>query len=185
MSRLFIAVEVSDAVKTLLASQQSDLKAKIGGDLVRWSDPSRAHLTLVFLGDIPASRLGVVRQGLDFACRRIAPLELQTATLGAFPSARRPSVLWTGVAGDTAALRALHGALVEQLDRLYKDERAFKPHLTLGRVKRFVQQAEVTEALLNAPDYAPEVWRVERVGLYSSTLKSSGAVHDLLHETAL
>lgn len=169
----------------LLAQQQSDLKEKLPDDLVRWVDPATTHLTLVFLGAVSAANLGVVRQGLDFACRRAEPLELRTATLGAFPSRQRPSVLWTGVAGETEALRTLHTGLVRQLEGLYKDERVFEPHLTLGRVKKFGRQTEVTAALADAPDYAPVAWRVETVGLYSSTLKPSGAVHELVHESAL
>ena len=185
MSRLFIATSVPEAVKTLLARQQDDLKEKLPRDLVRWTDPATTHLTLVFLGEVPTPNLGVVRQGLDFACRRAEPVELHTAALGAFPSRDRPSVLWTGVGGETEALRTLHGGIVRQLEGLYKDERVFKPHLTLGRVKRFGRQAEVTAALMDAPDYPPVAWRVGSVGLYSSTLKPSGAVHALLHEAAL
>ncbi len=185
MSRLFIALSVPDAVKTLLGKQQRDLKEKLPGDLLGWSDPATAHLTLVFLGEVRSQDLGVVRQGLDFACRRVFPFELHTAAPGAFPSSQRPSVLWTGVAGETEALQGLHTALVRQLEGLYKDERVFKPHLTLGRVKRFGRHTELTEALLSAPDYPPVAWRVERVGLYSSTLKPADAAHELLHETEL
>ena len=184
--RLFIALPLPKAVVDLLESQQQALKTALPNTQIRWSDPAQLHLTLVFLGEVAARDLPLVTQGLEFACRRIHPFRLETSQVGAFPSLRRPSVLWTGMTGDVEVLEDLHARLVGQLEGLYKpDRRTFKPHLTLGRVRQFGHDELILGAVTNLPEQDPVRWQVEEVRVYSSNLKPAGAVHEVQHTVTL
>ena len=179
--RLFIALPLPDTVIALLQSQQQALKNALPNTRIRWSDPAQLHLTLVFLGEVEARDLPLVTQGLEFACRRVQPFGLETTEVGAFPSLRRASVLWTGVTGQVEVLETLHSRLVGQLEGLYRpDKRTFKPHLTLGRVRQFGHD-ELIGDVMTALEQKAVSWQVEEVWVVSSNLKPTGAVHEVQH----
>ena len=98
------------------------------------------------------------------------PLTLRLAGGGRFGSARRPQVLWAGVAGDVAALGAVAARLrrVARSLRLPAEDRPFRPHLTLGRW-RPGRPADGTLAD-RLDDYAGPEWPVGEVALMRSTL---------------
>ena len=184
--RLFIALPLPEAVVNLLKDQQEILKTALPNTRMRWSDPAQLHLTLVFLGEVAARDLPLVTQGVTFACRRVSPFGLETSGVGAFPSLRRPSVLWTGVTGEVEILETLHTRLVGQLEGLYRpDKRTFKPHLTLGRVRQFGHDELILKAVTNLPQQDPVSWQVEEVKVYSSSLKPAGVVHEVQHTVFL
>jgi RNA 2',3'-cyclic 3'-phosphodiesterase len=94
----------------------------------RRSRPERTHLTLHFLGDVPAARLPELRQALAEAWQ---PCELLLD---------RPQVWGGGIAVLEAAavppeLARLHAVLGERLSALGLpvEERRFRPHVTLAR----------------------------------------------------
>ena len=179
--RLFIALPLPPAVTALLEQQQRSLARMLPGVPLGWTTAEQQHLTLVFLGERPETELSALEQALAFACRRSAPFQLETAQPGAFPSLRRPSVLWTGVGGNVPALRQLHGVLLAQLEGLHApDRRSFAPHLTLGRLKKPGHASEVASAFAALERSEPVAWTVDEVRLYSSRLLPSGARYTTL-----
>lgn len=101
---------------------------------VRWVDPEHIHLTLKFLGEVRPERLDPIRALVERVSGASAPLALDVGGFGAFPTLRRPRVLWMGVEA-TPELRCLKQDLEWALaDEGFEAEtRAFHPHLTLGR----------------------------------------------------
>ena len=101
----------------------------------RWTPPARDHLTLLFLGAVPADRVQETVAAAGPAVAATPPLTLQLAGAGRFGSRRRPQVFWAGVTGDGDALGALAGRLaaVARGLRLPVEDRPFRAHLTLGR----------------------------------------------------
>ncbi len=104
--RLFVALELSPDVRAVLATAQSMLAAQHLA--VRWVDPDATHLTLKFLGSVPAAKVDEVVAAMTRATTDHAPFMLCTTTLGAFPGMQQPRVVWLGVDGELAALGALH-----------------------------------------------------------------------------
>ena len=134
--RLFVAAELPEAIRANLAAAQHALR-RLPLE-VRWVRPEGIHLTLVFLGEVLAARLpGIVAAlgALDGAPAR--PIGLEARGLGAFPASGRPRVIWAGLAGEREALLRLQGAVAGAMRRLgfVIEERAWSPHLTLGRVQ--------------------------------------------------
>lgn len=101
---------------------------------VRWVEPDNLHITLKFLGEVRQDRVPSVEERVATVAHSTAPLTLALAGFGAFPTVRRPRVVWLGVEA-TPELRCLKQDLEWALsDCGFETEtRAFHPHLTLGR----------------------------------------------------
>src|SRR3954467_352765 len=104
--RLFVAVDLGEAVRRALDQLQRELKP-LARD-ARWAAPENAHLTLAFLGSMEEALVPQLSGALGAVAAEAAPLQLHLQGGGAFGSSKRPRVLWVGVEGDVAPLQALH-----------------------------------------------------------------------------
>ncbi len=138
------------------------------------------HLTLAFLGAIDADQVEAAGGAVRSVADGRAPWGLRWAAPGVFPSASRPRVLWLGVDGGEA-LVAAHRALAEALATagLPVEDRAFRPHLTLARVRRGdisrERYREIMAHLETLPEVGPST--VVSLVLYESRLGGGPAVH--------
>lgn len=173
--RTFIAFDLPDDVKRIVATLQDPLRSVRGVKLTR---PEQCHLTLKFLGEIDASACADCCAALRKV--RQSPLRLSLTGLGAFPDAQHPRVLWLGVS-DTAALADLAGA-VDRATAAVALDRPFAPHITLARLVR--GGARLDAGLLTSP-VPPCTFAVTEFLLYSSVLASSGSKYDVLGRFAL
>jgi 2'-5' RNA ligase len=188
--RLFVALEPPDAVRRRIAAAAVALRRAAGraADDVRWVAPENVHLTLQFLGAVPETRLADVRAAVA-AAAAAAPgaISLEVRGAGAFPSARRPRVVWLGLGGDLAALEALVRDLGARLAPLGfpPEERAFTAHLTLGRAREGRAGPGLGGALAHAAEAEPFAWRAGDVALVESHLSPRGARYEPLTRSIL
>lgn len=176
--RLFIAIDLPDEVKALLRELQTTLGRAT--QAVRWSDPNGTHLTLKFLGNTPASAVDQIVSGMQQATGDVQAFQLQTAGLGVFPNPKRPRVVWLGVEGDITRLNQLHTQIEQHVAPLGfpTEQRAFSPHLTLGRSHkdpRPAEQAQIGQAVTGAAAPRRVEFAVREVVLMRSELRPSGA----------
>lgn len=139
--RLFIAVNFSDEVKTQLLSVQSVLRRQsVSGNFSR---PENLHLTLVFLGEIPAGRVAGIQAVMDFV--RSTALDIKLEGVGKFRGGDGDT-WWVGIRNGPG-LSGLHRQLAEGLQGagFAVESRPFKPHLTLGREIILKPDADVSE----------------------------------------
>jgi len=132
--------------------------------------PERWHLTLLFLGDVPADRVPALIDAAGPAIAATPAMTLRLAGGGRFGSQRRPQVAWAGLEGDVGPLvdLARRLAAVASSLRLAVEERPFRPHLTLGRWRPGrPADAALTDRLA---DYAGPEWPVREVLLLESHL---------------
>lgn len=103
---------------------------------VRWAREEQMHLTLKFLGDVGDAEVSKVTAALSAATARCAGFTLKTLAAGCFPPRGRTRVLWVGVADEGGALAMCQRAIEDALaaEGFPRENRAFSPHLTLGRV---------------------------------------------------
>jgi len=143
--RSFVAVDLGAAVKSRLSEVQRQLKATVPSGSVRWVQPDSVHLTLKFLGDVPAERVDEIAAALRQTCEPLLPLSFAVGGAGCFPDLRRPNVVWIGVDDPTRHLLALQQAVEKALNPLGfpPESRPFKPHLTLGRTQRSAPGADL------------------------------------------
>ncbi len=136
--RLFIAAEVPDAVRSEAAGLRARWEQRLPG--ARWTKPEGIHLTLKFLGGTEEARLPAVIGVLTACASQQSGFDLKTGGPGLFGDARRPRVLWIALDGDTSAAGAFAGRIEDAMQGLgfAREDRPFRPHLTLARfdVKR-------------------------------------------------
>jgi RNA 2',3'-cyclic 3'-phosphodiesterase len=185
--RLFIALPLPNDVKQVLQSQQDSLKLHLQehDKDIRWTTSEQWHLTLAFLGATNRERLPQIQSAMERSAKPIQAFRLETTSLGAFPSSRRPSVLWLGVGGNVANLQTLQFRLSEALSGMLEpDDKPFKPHLTLARLKQFGLGAKVSEAFGSLPKVDTATWLVDELCLYQSILKPSGTEYSVIHRVS-
>ena len=132
--RIFVAVFPPPEVRRALVGAARELP--VAGE-VRWARPENVHLTLKFLGDVPEDALGRVADTLEPVSLRHEPFEAELSGFGAFPSARRARILWAGIGEGSEPLRDLARDVEASLEPLgfEREDRAYVPHLTLGRAR--------------------------------------------------
>lgn len=136
MIRCFVGVRPTGAAVEALRALGDRLQA-VGGGAVRWHPCEKWHVTLCFLGEQPADLLTVFDAAVAQACLSTAPIRLEAGGLNLWPSPRRARVVSLKIAGAVAALAGLQKDLSERLrPYLPKADYPFRPHLTLGYVRR-------------------------------------------------
>ena len=186
--RAFVAVTIPPRLIEALKRVQDQLRATVRGELVRWTKPEQLHLTLKFLGNVPANRLEELKAALSRACEGHPPFQLALEHLGCFPNVRNPRVIWVGIGGDRQALPRLHRSIDEATHGFgdHSEERAFQPHLTIGRVKAEPRRAmQVGAAIEQTPLGSLGEWKVDEVELMQSELLPEGAHYSKLAALAL
>jgi 2'-5' RNA ligase len=187
--RLFVALEPPDPVRRRLAAAAAELRRAAGraeAD-VRWVAPGNLHLTLQFLGAVPEERVDAIEAALTGAAALARPLSLEVTGAGGFPSARRPRVVWLGLAGDVPTL----AALVEELGRRLAplgfppETRPFSPHLTLGRARDPRGAPGLGGALAARAGADGFPWRATEVALFESHLSPRGPRYEVIQRAAL
>lgn len=185
MIRAFIAVDVPFLVKRELEKFSRELKKT--GALVTWVKPERMHLTLKFLGDVSPGIIEPIGQALQQAAAGFHPVHLQPAGCGAFPSIKQMRVVWVGLRGDVERLQTLQKRVETALTTLgfAAEERPFKAHLTLGRVKGRKHLNSLQEALLAHRAFAAGGFEVTELTLYKSDLRPTGPIYEPLFRVPL
>jgi 2'-5' RNA ligase len=152
---------------------------------VRWVRDAGLHLTLKFLGEVAEDRVPAVEEAFVGACAGTPRLTLSVREFGAFPSTRRPKILWAGFGADPA-LELLAHRIEQQFESLGfpVEGRPFRPHVTLGRIKEGTwlpvgAAAELEEARPAATSLA------DRAVLFESRLGPGGALHRAVREVPL
>lgn len=147
--RLFYAVALPEALRHSLTQTQEVWRQRVGERGARWTDPENFHVTLKFLGDVPETRLPVLREAGQQAAAQVGPFTLSVGAVGVFPDARRPQVLWAGLGAGVPHLARLAECLDSGLEPqgIAREKRAFHPHITLARVKTRDGEKAVAQAM--------------------------------------
>jgi 2'-5' RNA ligase len=165
--RLFVALELPLLTRERLAALDPEIRG------VRWMSAEQMHLTMSFLGEVPAEE----RVHDALAKARVGSFFLPLTGVGVF-GGERPTVVWAGVGKGHPHLFALHKRIQDEVLRagLEPDLRPFHPHVTLGRarnvsrhdLKAFLRKFEQTEF---------DLVHVTGFTLFSSVLACGGASH--------
>jgi RNA 2',3'-cyclic 3'-phosphodiesterase len=179
--RIFIAIDLPDAIRIRLGEVQKELGAEV--DSARWVSAESLHLTLKFIGEIPEKRTEDIDQSLTALTWKAFPVAVRG--LGFFPGARSPKVLWAGL--EVTAMAGLAEEIDARLERVgfERENRAFRAHVTLARAKGSRLGSGLVSAASQFEDRDFGSFTVEQYFLYQSTLKPSGPVYTKLKGYAL
>ena len=168
--RLFIAAQPHGA-EDALAETIALLRDGVRG---RFVAPDSLHVTLAFLGDVPAARVEDAAGALSCACARMpGPFDVRLGGLGSFGKRSR-ATLWQGVDDDNGELAELAAAVRGKLDArgFDFDRKRFRAHITLMR------NADLSHGALPAP--FPADARIEDAVLFRSDLSGPHPVYEPL-----
>jgi len=186
MLRLFIALPLTHTVEQKLKQISSELR-KYGGK-VKWVDPKNIHVTLRFLGDTDEELVENIRGELDRIASRYDIIETAIDRLGGFPNLTKPRVIWAGLSGEQEieALTKLSSEVEISVRGIgfEPDNKRFRPHLTLSRVKALIGAGSLL-AHLKDYQFEPVPLRLDRLVLFKSTLTPQGPIYERLHEVRL
>jgi len=177
MQRLFLAVPLPDEVREAIRGFQERLVHKVRN--VKWVNPNSMHITLKFLGDTPEHLIPNIKDAVRLAAAVVAPVELEVAGLGAFPSPATPRVLWVGLVGDTIGIAGLSARLNEELQTLgfEPEKRPFSAHVTLGRGRTGTRVQSITGLVQDFGNAQLATFVAGSLSLYQSELTPRGPTY--------
>ena len=179
--RAFFAIELDEPARLAAAQVAADLRARPGGDGVRWVRPENLHVTLRFLGEIAPERVATLAAHVRAESAALAPFTLRLGALASFPPGRRPRVVVLELAPDEP-LAALASAVERGVVAAgcAPEPRAFRAHLTLGRVRE-----RGTPPSLAGLAVPPALFDVTESVLFESELHPSGSRYTPLERVPL
>jgi 2'-5' RNA ligase len=184
--RAFVGIDVGDDIRRAAGTLQRQLAAS--GAAVNWTVPANYHITLQFLGDVDDRELADVCRAVAAVTRGEPPFRMRVTGLGAFPTPRRPKVIWAGMSDGSQDVRRLFAALEEPLAELgvyRKEDRPYTPHLTLGRARDEAAGQALAPLLTQHQDWPGGYAEVEEVLVYSSELRRDGPEYSVIGRTKL
>ena len=177
--RVFVAVDVGDEVRREVTRVVTTLTGKLEAvkkpPKVVWVRPNALHVTIRFLGELEPPDVDRI-QDLLAPPIPIAPFRLEWRGIGTFPSNRHPRALWLGVTSGAVPLAEVEAEVSRRLageKSVEIEDRAFLPHLTLGRVKMAGEGIDWPK-LLQSVEVKRAASMVDRVTLYRSVLSQQG-----------
>ena len=178
-------MDINDEARDGLFRAQVSLKKS--GAKVAWVAPQNIHLTLLFLGTIFESRVADLKSMLDEVASEFSPFEFGVRDVGFFGPAKAPKVIWAGVEDETQSIRDIQKRLSERVAGLgFKlEDRLFRPHLTLGRVRSTFGVDKLTSALHSVKSNQFGRVDVKQLLLMQSHMESQGVRYSVLHKASL
>jgi 2'-5' RNA ligase len=184
--RTFVAAETAPAV--VERAQALIERLRVSQADVKWVGPQNLHLTLKFLGEVPAADTAEICTAVAEVAATFQPLSVGFRGAGAFPDTRRPRTIWLGVQSGLEQISALQKAVDRALRALGypKEDRQFHPHLTLGRVRNAgPRQRELTQLLREHGDFEAGVSEIHEVVVFASHLDRTGPTYEPLGRARL
>lgn len=137
--RIFLAINPPADVRRRLWEATAPLREM--SPEVSWIPEAKIHLTLKFIGEMPEDGIPPLATAIQEIARTHAAPMVHLGTVGAFPNFRRPRVIWMGIEQEPR-LELLHHDIELACDRLGHEleGRPYRPHLTLARVRRPLEE---------------------------------------------
>ncbi len=183
--RVFTALEIGKAVRERLTDVQHHLRKSEAK--VSWVLPENMHVTMVFLGDTYGLIVRALAEALTPLSAELTACDFEVAGLGYFGSRRSPHVIWAGLRETPGPLHGLYRTVHTTVERLglKLDQRPFKAHITLGRVRSARHADTLLPMLDKFRDTCFGVTEADRLLIMRSILGAQGVKYSVLHELAL
>lgn len=182
--RCFISIELPESLKKDIGARTEGLRAT-GAD-VKWVSSENLHLTLKFMGRTPEELVPDIKEELIKAVTPLRRFHIRLSGAGVFPDRKRPRVIWIGVP-DSETLVMLQEDIERSMSDLgfETEQKQYRPHLTIGRVKSQRGKDELLKELDLLKDTAFNGVEVGSVSVMKSELRPTGARYFKLFDIPL
>lgn len=176
MKRIFIAIRVEPG--EIFQRMFSSLTSMLGGEKIKWENIDKIHLTLAFLGDTGEERIKIAGLILKQKCTGFGEFYFTLSGTGVFRNYNDPRVIWTGIINSDKLIE-LNNLIASGLrDAGFNiEERQFKPHITIGRIKSINDIESFRSAISRYQDTFFQEVQVRDVILYESILRPEGSIY--------
>jgi RNA 2',3'-cyclic 3'-phosphodiesterase len=174
--RAFLAVNFSVATTRAMGELAEAVRRETPPELrIAWVPAPNLHVTLKFLGWTTEDSLVAIHDRVAREVSDFGPFELRARGLGAFPTPGSPRVVWIGLEDPSGLLSRLAAGCEQWMSDLgfTKEERPFRPHVTIGRVKE--GKASLTDLIAKYAERDLGTSQIREVVLYQSKLRAQGA----------
>lgn len=176
MVRAFFAVDLTADIRNEFYPVQDALRnsdAKL-----TWVDPSLAHITMKFLGEISDDLVATIRETISEYS--FEPTEITVSGVHLHPK-KRPRLVWADASDNgwgAARVAELDGLLAPL--GIARETRTFTPHITIARIKRY--DSSLRAAVAEVSDHTFGRMTVDTIALKKSTLTPQGPVYEDIME---
>ena len=179
--RVFCAFELPQSLSSKIEKHNQRVREAVPDAAASWGRAENVHLTLKFFGDVAQAKVPAISKALARAVEGCSAIEISVGGTGVFPRPSRPQVLWIGIDDASGALARLQQRLEDECARegFPKEDRAFRPHLTIARIRKPHNANRLAEANLRTEFPAVELVLNELV-LFRSELSPKGSQYTAL-----
>ena len=183
--RVFFAIDLPPTTKELLGKYISAIKKRSKSNAIRWTKPENLHITLHFLAEVQSEHLEkLVENVRTEMASSFGKLSIRLESLKLFPNPYRPRVIVLDVSPqDQLAALAAHIGRGIQATNYAVEERPFRAHLTLGRIKH--PHGLNLGFLLEFPNPGVDHLEVDEVVLFRSEPQPEGSCYSVIEKLAL
>jgi len=183
--RTFLALELDGPIRRAIVAAAESIS--IGAAKVRWVEEQNLHITLKFLGDVPDGDVMGVCRTVESVAAGLGPIPFEVSHLECIPARGPVKMVWAGVRDESGEIAAAFDELEAALEPLGFDiePRAFRPHITVGRVRYCPKPAALRSAVegLGRADFGNQV--ADEVVVYSSELTRKGPIYGAMSRCSL
>jgi 2'-5' RNA ligase len=180
--RAFLALQLAGAFLKEIRSLTAEMQQKVQG--VKWVMPEQVHVTLHFFGNITSEHIKTIRELTGSITGKYGPFHLALGGIGFFPNPDKPRIIWIDLSGDIEIFKRYQEELEKELGQagFPLEERPFRPHATLGRIKekgrwdkkQFILDSENLLCIKTEPR------AFDKILLFKSTISSEGPHYEAL-----
>jgi len=133
-NRLFIALDLPGEIQDEIIGYRDQIYGDATG--IKWEAKDKLHLTLKFIGDVDVLKNDEINAELEKIISDYPSINMNLEKFGMFYRGHDPRILWVGLNGGDE-LFSLQSEIESGMERIGfpKENRIFKPHITLLRVK--------------------------------------------------
>ena len=174
--RIFCAAELPDQVRARLQDHIERLRQDVPNVAASWGRVENIHLTLKFFGNVPLEQLSTISAAASRTAKEFSAFEIGVGNTGVFPRPSRAQVLWIGVDDPAGKLLALQQRFENECaaEGFAKEDRAFRPHLTIARLRKPDGARRLAEAHLSM-QFEPLPVPLTELIVFRSELSSKGS----------
>lgn len=179
--RMFCAFELPQALRLRIQEHAARVREAVPEAAASWSRADNIHLTVKFFGNVNPAQVPAISAAAERAVQDFSAIQIAAGGTGVFPKPSRPQVLWIGIHDRSSALAKLQQRLEDEFacEGFPKENRAFKPHLTIARVRQHHDASRLAQTHLETKFSAVEL-KLDELVLLRSELSPKGSRYTAL-----
>lgn len=182
--RVFIGIKFDESTRADIEKFLKPFK-KIGTP-IKWVKPENVHLTLKFIGEVSPEKFAQIEDAITSSDFAVGAFDLKIVGCGKFGRGSELNIFWIGI-DKNEKIENLYQKIEDALQKvgISREEREFKPHLTVGRNKKRFNFKPLFQMIGEKADLPLSQFQVKAFQIFKSELFPTGPVYTVLKEISL